>query len=45
MPGNYTEHNLIEFQKSFPDDDSCAKASGQKGEEKPGFAEVLICSA
>ena len=25
MPGNYTERNLIEFQKSFPDNDSCAK--------------------
>jgi hypothetical protein len=25
MPRNYAEHNLIDFQKSFPDDESCAK--------------------
>jgi len=25
MPMNYMEHNLIEFQKSFFDDESCTK--------------------
>jgi len=25
MPGNYTELGLIDFQKAFPDDESCAR--------------------
>ena len=25
MPRNYAERNLIDFQKSFPDDESCTK--------------------
>ncbi len=37
MPRNYTEHNLIEFQTSFPDDDSCAKHLARRAERNLGL--------
>jgi hypothetical protein len=30
MPKEYTERSLIEFQKSFPDEEACAKHLGEQ---------------
>ena len=38
MPRNYAEHNSIDFQKSFPNDDSCAKHLAEQR-----WPEGLVC--